>query len=357
MKKAKHLFKLVPAVLAVVLMGQGCFIKFSGSGGASDGGVWRTSDKGEHWVQKNAVLSVGGARNMNTVNVTSFSYEAADPLTVYVATDAAGMLFTTDGGESWTQPKDLASARINSIAVRRDNKCVVYAASGGVVVKSSDCTRTWSKIYEETRPNVAVNTVLLDYYNPANVFLATNKGDVIKSTDGGSSWAKTTEKPFNSEIIRMVMDPNDSRVLYIGTKSDGLWKSVDSGANWSDLAKGLEKFDGAKDFYDLIPDRSKRDAFVLVSRYGLIRTENGGTDWKAIKLVTNPGQARIYAAAMNPANGNEMYYSTATVFYKTSDGGNSWTTKRLPTSRIGNAVLVSAKDANVVYLGTLQIKK
>jgi 3D (Asp-Asp-Asp) domain-containing protein len=60
--------------------------------------------------------------------------------------------------------------------------------------------------------------------------------------------------------------------------------------------------------------------------------------------------------AMDPANGQYLYYSTATVFYKSSNGGANWTTKRLPTSRIGTALMVSAKDPNVIYLGTLQVK-
>ena len=61
--------------------------------------------------------------------------------------------------------------------------------------------------------------------------------------------------------------------------------------------------------------------------------------------------------AMNPENGQEIYYSTATVFYKSGNGGINWTTKRLPTTRIGSAMMVSAKDSNVIYLGTLQVKQ
>ena len=268
------------------------------------------------------------------------------------------MLFTTDGGTSWTQPKDLGSARIPSIAIDNKNKCIVYAISGGIAVKTTDCTRTWSKIYEESRSGVAFNSIVVDHFNTNNVYLATTKGDVVKSTDGGVSWATVTgSQPFSGQILKLVVDPYDSRIIYAGTKSDGIWKTTDSGATWVDMSKGLEQFDGAKDFYDLVPDVGVRDAYVLVSRYGLIRTANAGQTWTKIPLVTGPGQARIYGFAMNPANGKELYYTTATVFYKSANGGANWTTKRLPTTRVGSALMVSGQDANTVYLGTLLVKK
>ena len=63
MKIMKKLFKFAPVLIAVALMGQGCIIQFNNAG-TTDGGVWRSGNKGTDWVQKNAVLSVGGARTM-----------------------------------------------------------------------------------------------------------------------------------------------------------------------------------------------------------------------------------------------------------------------------------------------------
>src|SRR5512133_2500288 len=110
MKNMKSIIKIAPVLIAIALMGQGCLIKFN-SAGSSDGGVWRSADKGENWKQKNGILSVGGARNMNTANIMNFAADPTDPLTVYAGTEANGLLFTTDGGDSWTQPTALGSAR------------------------------------------------------------------------------------------------------------------------------------------------------------------------------------------------------------------------------------------------------
>ncbi len=349
----KKFIKLIPFLLAVALLGQGC-IQFN-TASSNDGGVWRTADRGEHWLQKGAVLSVGGARTLSNANIIAFVPDPQDPQTVYIGTAENGLLYTIDGGESWSQPKELGSAKIPSIAVDAKNKCVVYAVTGGMAAKTSDCTRTWSKVYEESRAGVSVTSVAVDHFSPNNVYLTTSKGDVVKSSDAGGSWA--TVKTFSGSVSKLVIDPFDSRVLYAGTRSNGIWKSTDAGGSWVDASKGLEQLDGAKDFYDLAPDRSKRDSWVLVCRYGLIKTTDGGATWQKIPLVTGPGQARVYAFAVDPADGQRIYYSTATVFYKSLNGGVNWTTKRLPTSRVGSALMVSGKDPAVIYLGTLLVKK
>ena len=55
--------------------------------------------------------------------------------------------------------------------------------------------------------------------------------------------------------------------------------------------------------------------------------------------------------ALNPRNGNEIYYATETNIYRSLDAGATWTNWRLPTKRTGRALAVHPEDANVIYLG------
>jgi len=349
----RTLIRFAPLTLALLLLGQGCLIGFGGGG--TDGGVYRTANRGQEWIQKGAVLSVGGARSLANANILVFEADPQDPATVYAGTGEDGLFYTTDGGESWTQPRALSGARIGSIAVDPRNKCVVYATSGAVVVKTTDCTRTWSKAFEDTRAEVALASVVVDHFNPSIVFVGTSKGDLLKSSDAGASWAP--QRVFGSAVARIVVDPFDSRVLMVGTRGNGVWRSPDGGANWTDVSGDLSRFDGTRDLYDLVSDRSARDTYVLVSRYGLNKTADGGTHWEAVNLLTPPGQTRIYSFALNPKNGLEMYYATATIFYRTGSGGPPWTTRRLPTSRAGSALLVDPANPASLYLGTIKLKQ
>ena len=350
----KKIFKIAPIVLALFLFGQGCFIQFNGTG-AADGGIYKTPDGGVNWAQKGAILSVGTGRSLAQADILALAADPEDPATLYVGTAANGLLYSTDSGESWFSPVPLASARINALAIHPKDKCVVYAVSGNVVVKTTDCGRTWTKVFEDSRSDVVFNTIGIDSFNPSIVYLGSSKGDVIKSTDDGMSWG--TVKVFASAIAALPIDPFDSRIIYAATRSSGVWKTADAGANWTDVSNEMNNTDGAKDIFGLYADHSRNGSYVAVSTFGLMRTTDAGAHWDVIRLLTPSGQTRIYGFAMNPGNGLEMYYATATIFYKSSDGGAHWTTKRLPTTRAGSVLMVDAKSSNVIYLGTLKLKK
>ncbi len=83
---------------------------------------------------------------------------------------------------------------------------------------------------EPRRVYVAAGT----YTNPA-----VSNGEILRSVDYGRTWARTP-MPFkfganengrnNGE--RLAVDPNDDRVLLMGTRASGLWRSEDFGATW-----------------------------------------------------------------------------------------------------------------------------
>ncbi|HXM57317.1 MAG TPA: xyloglucanase [Candidatus Dormibacteraeota bacterium] len=75
-----------------------------------------------------------------------------------------------------------------------------------------------------------------------NVFTSQN-GAIMRSTDQGRTF-KTTMLPFKnggnmpgrSMGERLNIDPNDDRVIYFGARSgNGLWRSTDFGATWSQV--------------------------------------------------------------------------------------------------------------------------
>ena len=99
------------------------------------------------------------------------------------------------------------------------------------------------------------------------------------------------------------------------------------------------------------------DNLWLICRYGIIKTTNGGTTWKPLTLITPPLSTRIYAFAVNPQNSKELYYATASTFYKTENGGENWITKRLPTSAAAGYLLVDPVNPSIIYLGARNLSK
>ena len=95
---------------------------------------------------------------------------------------------------------------------------------------------------------MGVESIAIDPHDPKRVYLAcgtytntrTPNGAILRSDDGGRTFHRT-DVPFkfggnedgrgNGE--RMMVDPHDGRILFLGTRHDGLWRSGDRGVTWS----------------------------------------------------------------------------------------------------------------------------
>jgi len=98
---------------------------------------------------------------------------------------------------------------------------------------------------------MGVESIAVDPADPNRVYLAcgtytnprTPNGAILRSDDRGKSFHRT-DVPFkfggnedgrgNGE--RLVVDPQDGRILYLGTRHDGLWRSNDRGATFAPVA-------------------------------------------------------------------------------------------------------------------------
>jgi len=349
---------LLPVLGGLMLLGVGC-ISFSsdstGSGTGADGGVFKSANKGDDWAQKVAVPTTGSRQeSIAGVNVSTIAQDPQDQNALYLGTAENGFFFSYDGGDSWQRPNQLNTGRINSIAVHPKDKCTVYVTSTNRLMKTEDCSRTWNATYIDTRTDRLTTAVKIDFFNPEIVWVATDAGDVLKSTDAGRSW--TNMQTFKSSVMKLEMVASDSRRVYAATKSSGLWRTDDGGENWLELSKAYRDFKGAIEFYDLAVGVSDPSVVVMGSRYGLIRSRDYGATWEAIDLLTPPRSTIVYSVAIDPKDVNTLYYGTNTTFYRTPNGGLNWIPKELPTTRAATVLQVDNVNSNVLYLGVTKIK-
>lgn len=348
-------FYLVFLLLAgLVLAGAGCISFGGGSTSGTDGGVFKSTDKGENWQQKVAVAAVKPG-SIAGVDVVTMVFDPEDSRTIYLGTAQNGLFYTTDAGESWVVAGALSGGKISAVTVDSKDKCNVYASIGNKIFKTTDCTRGWQNIYVDTRADQVVTSLASDSYTPSIIYAGLSGGDLLKSTDSGASWAVI--KRFEDQVSKILVNFYDTRIIYVGTAGRGVWKSTDAGANWTDLSEKMSTFDGARNFKNLVLDFSKRDTLILASKYGLIRTTDGGASWQAINLLTPPGSVDIYSLDVSPKNGNEIYYGTSSTLYKTADGGAKWVTRKLPTTRAATFLLADPGNGSVLYMGTIKINK
>ncbi len=238
-------------------------------------------------------------------------------------------------------------------------------------------------------------------------------GDGIwKSTDGGQTWNKLPSTSGFAYITDIVVKPDlPTSTIYAGVvsglyhgihnsqPSDGLFRSADGGATWTQVLPNIPGFsipfspsdiavtaDGSRIFVGTRPNVNGDGAATI------LRSDNGNPgSWTIdeslkdtimnndpnfntpgrIVLACAPSDPNVvYALAasgqINPANGFETFWCNHIV--RSSDKGITWAKKNIPWDANGQSnfaylawhaldIAIDPNNANTVYIGGLDIQK
>ncbi len=136
--------------------------------------------------------------------------------------------------------------------------------------------------------------------------------------------------PGVGRIDRVAVDPTDSRIMYIGAPSGGLWKTYDRGENWTALTDNLPTLgisgiainpQNPNEIY--ISSGDGDGGYTYTS--GVFKSTDGGETWDItgfeVDLTTRENTVDL---VMNPENPNVLWVSSSLGFYKTIDAGETW---------------------------------
>ncbi|MCX6785537.1 MAG: hypothetical protein NTZ18_01635 [Candidatus Komeilibacteria bacterium] len=345
---------LIPALFSLMVLAlSGCIINLKTSN-ASDGGIFKSADLGDHWAQITSVYHVGDvAYSFASYDATALVMDPTDNKAIYFGTADQGLFYTYNGGTGWQQTLT-GSGPINALAVSPKERCIIYAALGNRLYKTVDCSRHWSYQLIETRedPNNQINAVAVDSFNTNIVYAGTSGRGLFRSDDSGFSWHAV--KFFDDRILDILINQADSRIIYAATALKGIFKTTDAGVTWQPLFSDqlIKDKENLLAYRALILDPTVPDGLLYASQYGfLMRSKDGGASWQDIKLLTPPSATLIYSLAINPKDGNNLFYGTAKALYRSVDNGANWITRVLPTARAAKFILLDPQADNTLYLG------
>lgn len=338
--------------LALTMFGAGCGGSTAPAKGP-DGGVWKSTDGGQVWANKrNLVVGTKVTTAGAQFNVLDMVMDPQDNKAIYLATAEHGIVYTLDGGDLWQQAKISGVAKVTAIAVDPKNKCTVYVASGNKIYKTETCARDWQQIFFEPRTEVVFTRLAVDHFNPTILFAGTSDGDILRSTTTGVSWEKV-QRVDGVKIVSIAIDPRDSRLIYVGTAGSGIFKTADGGTTWSQIRKQFgEEYTEGRRVTQVVLDPVEADVIYNICRYGILKSADGGETWTALNLTSPPGTVKIASLAIDPKNNKSLVYTGVSTLQFSTDGGISWTPKKLPTTQAGSVVMFDPVDSKMLYLGT-----
>lgn len=359
-------------------------------------GIYKSTNGGESWRNTVAISnSEPGWINYNDWSPSqgeSMAIDPNDPDRVFFA-DAWQVIATQDGGGTWQQiytnqlgddplmwgSRGLETTVVYDIEVSPGNSDLVYQGYADVGIHRSD---DGGKTFYHFTPGLADDffDIEIDPQDPnvlyASVTRWTSKvADLVKSVDAGQTWQMIGFPPSDQVdliISKLVLDPTspiDSRVIYAGSKGDGVFKSSDGGLSWMDINSGLGE-NGNRFVSSLVTDPTNPNllyAGVAINyrtlessdQYGgVYKTDDGGQTWQKVDenmpyvldlAVDHFDTQIVYAATREYLDSdNDVYFEGGV--YQSLDGGSSW--RRVFDDPFVMVVETDPHTPGVVYAGT-----
>ena len=301
----------------------------------------------------------------------------------YMGTTGGGVWKSTDFGNHWHNVSDgyFKSPSIGAINVYQKNPNIVYVGTGSdglrsnIIVgkgiyRSEDAGKTWDHLGLE---NVGqIGAVEIHPNDPNTIYVAAigqpfknnQERGLYKSVDGGKSWDKILYLSDSIGIVDVEFAPDDPNTLYAaswraerkpwtiisGSTNGGAFKSVDAGKTWNRIDLGFEsKYIGKIDFAvsKSNPDR----LFVMVEasegKGGLYKSEDRGKSFEHMnnreELVNRPFY--YLNVESNPLN-SDILYSSANRFMISKDAGKTWKSYSTPHGD-NHDIWINSSDTSV----------
>ena len=248
---------------------------------------WKTLDGGEHWSSiKQGII--------DDSDVFSIIVDPTKPQVVY-ASACSGIYKSTDGGALFQKVQGIPSTARRTRVLIQDPKHLdtVFAGTTEGLFRTDDAGKIWARL---TGPEVIVNDVTIDPANPLRVLIATNRGGVLASDDGGTTFRSSNQGFSARQITTLLRDTQHPNTLYAGVVNDkewgGVFESENGGINWVQRSEGLQ----ASDVFSL--GQAPDGTIVAGTAHGIYRFAGAGDQWQRVAISVNlPAPAAVQSAA------------------------------------------------------------
>ena len=194
----------------------------------------------------------------------------------------------------------------------------------------------------------AVETIVVDPQGTGTIFMGSIAGGVRKSVDGGITWSTVNTGLTNLDVLALAMDASGPQTVYAATVGGGLFKTSDGGATWRNIpAISALVASVAAD-----PNRSGvvyAGVFNNLANGSIRKSIDGGVTWTTIFPTT----AAIFNITIDPGNSDVLYAPTVGHgAFKSTDGGQHWSPISGLTPQAIWTFALDPANSQILYAGT-----
>ncbi len=191
-----------------------------------------------------------------------------------------------------------------------------------------------------------------DPRNSLRFLMGATGGGVWETTDGGNSWRNISDGFFGGSIGAVALADSDPNVIYVGggevtvrgnvSSGYGMWRSEDGGTTWKaiglDDSRHIPRIRVHPKDADLVYVAALGHLYGPNEQRGVFRSRDGGKNWERVLFVSD--EVGACDLILDPNNPRVIYASTWRVkrtpyslesggegsgLWKSTDGGDTWT--------------------------------
>jgi len=344
------------------------------------GGVWKTTNSGTTWTpifDKESSYSIG-----------CVTIDPNNSHTIWVGTGenvggrhvgfGDGVYVSYDDGTTWKNMGLKKSEHISKIIVHPDNPNVIWVASQGPlwskggergVYKSIDGGKSWRRTLGDSEWTGATD-LLMDPNNTQVIYAATWQrqrsvaaylgggpgSGIHKSADGGESWTKLTSGIPESNLgkIGLAMSPFNSNTIYaaieLDRKKGGVFISKNQGASWTKQSDAVSGGTGPHYYQELYASPHQEGKLILMSNTVQISDNHGKTFYSMNEKTKHVDS---HALAFKKSDPNYMLFGTDGGLFETFDLTKNWKyIQNLPVTQFYKVAIDDSAPFYNIYGGT-----